>query len=179
MEFQSRLLTELLGQPLNVFWVRQRLIAIENVLWNHCANPNLLAEQFSKIHQRHQQRKSPTDDTLLRAYSSINGTKLLCLNSDMVSVPRNIFRLQSNRWVLPHLQLLHNTNANHSSHVGESRYQKWHDGRQWVTMQWKSWFAFNMSLRTRAISGPFVITFVQLLTTFICSNPLVKCNDIV
>ncbi|EDW13689.2 peroxidasin homolog pxn-2 isoform X1 [Drosophila mojavensis] len=56
----------------------------------------ILAEQFSKIHQRHQQRKWLTDDTLLRAYSSINGTKLLCLNSDMVSVPQNIFRLQSN-----------------------------------------------------------------------------------
>ncbi|XP_023175149.2 chorion peroxidase [Drosophila hydei] len=56
----------------------------------------ILAEQFSKIHQRQQQRQLPTDDSLLRAYSAINGTKLLCLNSDMVSVPQNIFRLQSN-----------------------------------------------------------------------------------
>ncbi|ALC47693.1 Irc, partial [Drosophila busckii] len=57
----------------------------------------ILAEQFAKIHQRHQQQHSPANAALLDAYSSINGSKLLCLNSNVEAVPRNIFRLQSNR----------------------------------------------------------------------------------
>ncbi|XP_030564102.1 chorion peroxidase [Drosophila novamexicana] len=55
----------------------------------------ILAEQFSKIHQRHQQQQSQAHADLLNAYSSINGIKLLCLNSDVEAVPENIFRLQS------------------------------------------------------------------------------------
>jgi len=57
----------------------------------------ILAEQFSKIHQRHQQRMLSSHDSLLDAYRSINGSKLLCLNLNMVAVPENIFRLQDNR----------------------------------------------------------------------------------
>ncbi|KAH8406545.1 hypothetical protein KR215_007101, partial [Drosophila sulfurigaster] len=57
----------------------------------------ILSEQFSKIHQRHQQRETSTHSTLLDAYRSMNGSKLLCLNSNVRAVPENIFRLQSNR----------------------------------------------------------------------------------
>ncbi|EDV93845.1 GH19553, partial [Drosophila grimshawi] len=55
----------------------------------------ILAEQFSKIQQRHKQQQSPEHTALLEAYSSVNGTQLLCLNSNLMAVPENIFRLQS------------------------------------------------------------------------------------
>ncbi|KAH8358516.1 hypothetical protein KR093_000499, partial [Drosophila rubida] len=57
----------------------------------------ILSEQFSKIHQRHQLRQSSSHNSILDDYQAMNGSKLLCLNSNVHAVPENIFRLQSNR----------------------------------------------------------------------------------
>ncbi|XP_023036583.1 peroxidase isoform X2 [Drosophila willistoni] len=53
----------------------------------------ILSEQFAKIHQRHQLDRTTLYSSLLDSYRHIDGTKLLCLNSELKSVPKNIFKL--------------------------------------------------------------------------------------
>ncbi|XP_017017711.1 salivary peroxidase/catechol oxidase [Drosophila kikkawai] len=55
----------------------------------------ILGEQFWNVHQQHRQQSDHKHDSLLNEYRHFNGSKLLCLNSDVRAVPQNIFQLPS------------------------------------------------------------------------------------
>ncbi|XP_017143230.1 chorion peroxidase isoform X1 [Drosophila miranda] len=57
----------------------------------------ILSEQFAKVHQRHLQDPDlpPWAASLLEEYRYMNGSKLLCLNSELRATPQNIFQLPS------------------------------------------------------------------------------------
>ncbi|BFF91654.1 chorion peroxidase [Drosophila madeirensis] len=57
----------------------------------------ILSEQFAKVHQRHLQEPAlpPWSASLLEDYRYMNGSKLLCLNSELRATPQNIFQLPS------------------------------------------------------------------------------------
>ncbi|KAM8703318.1 hypothetical protein ACLKA7_008011 [Drosophila subpalustris] len=103
-DFESHIPKEVLDKLKSVYrnrWTDVDLVigGISERTVNGTVGPTfgcILSEQFSQIHQRHQQRPSSSHNSLLDAYRSMNGSKLLCLNSNMLAVPQNIFRLQSN-----------------------------------------------------------------------------------
>ncbi|KAH8306325.1 hypothetical protein KR018_007826, partial [Drosophila ironensis] len=55
----------------------------------------ILSEQFRNVHQQHKRLPPSKYNELLNEYRHLNGTKLLCLNSDLIAAPRNIFQLES------------------------------------------------------------------------------------
>ncbi|XP_022217881.2 peroxidase [Drosophila obscura] len=57
----------------------------------------ILSEQFAKVHQRHLQEPDlpAWAASLLEEYRYMNGSKLLCLNSELRATPQNIFQLPS------------------------------------------------------------------------------------
>ncbi|KAH8382233.1 hypothetical protein KR009_002509, partial [Drosophila setifemur] len=57
----------------------------------------ILSEQFRNVHKQHQRNPFNEYNSLLEEYKLLNGTKLLCLNSDLKAAPRNIFQLPSAR----------------------------------------------------------------------------------
>ncbi|XP_017103338.2 salivary peroxidase/catechol oxidase [Drosophila bipectinata] len=55
----------------------------------------VLAEQFRNVHLQHRRNPFHEHSSLLSEYLHFNGTKLLCLNSDLRSASQNIFKLPS------------------------------------------------------------------------------------